>query len=128
MSRWRYFQNNPSGRNVGDCAVRAISAALDVDWETAYALIAANGFQMNDVMSSNSVWGSVLRQHGFYRHSIPNRCPDCYTMEDFARDHQKGVYVVGTGNHVATVKDGMIFDSWDSSKEIPVYFWGLEPA
>jgi hypothetical protein len=126
VSRWRKFQNNPSGRNVGDCSVRAVSVALDVSWEAAYALIAANGFQMNDVMSSNSVWGSVLRQHGFYRHAIPNTCPDCFTIEDFAIEHPRGVYVVGTGNHVVTVKDGEIWDSWDSSKEIPVYYWSME--
>lgn len=126
MNRWRKFLNNPSGRNVGDCSVRAISVALDVSWEAAYALIAANGFQMNDVMSSNSVWGSVLRQHGFYRHAIPNTCPDCFTIEDFAMEHPIGVYVVGTGNHVVTVKDGEIWDSWDSSKEIPVYYWSKD--
>ena len=123
MSRWRYFLNNPAGRNVGDCAVRAVSVALGVDWETAYALIANAGFLMNDVISSNSVWGAVLRQHGFKRHILPNSCPDCYSLEQFAKDHPKGVYVVGTGNHVATVKDGEIWDSWDSSQEIPQYFW-----
>lgn len=126
MSRWRRFNNNPSGRSVGDCSIRALSVALDVDWETAYALAALNGYLMNDVISSNSVWGSVLRQNGFYRHSIQNTCPDCYTVEDFARDHPHGVYVVGTGNHVATIRDGMIFDSWDSSREIPQYYWTKE--
>ncbi len=126
MGRWKRFQNNPAGRNVGDCSVRAVSVALGIDWETAYALIAANGFQMNDVMSSNSVWGSVLRQHGFYRHAIPNTCPDCYTMERFAEDHPEGVYVVGTGNHVATILDGWIMDAWDSSMEVPVFYWQKE--
>ena len=126
VSRWKRFNNNPSGRSVGDCSIRALSVALDVDWETAYALAALNGYLMNDVISSNSVWGSVLRQNGFYRYSIQNTCPDCYTMEDFARDHPRGVYVVGTGNHVATIRDGMIFDSWDSSREIPQYYWTKE--
>lgn len=123
MSRWKRFNNNPSGRSVGDCSIRALSVALGIDWETAYALVALNGYLMNDVISSNSVWGSVLRQNGFYRHSIPNTCPDCYTLERFAEDHPIGVYVVGTGNHVATVKDGLIWDSWDSSNEIPIYYW-----
>jgi len=128
VSRWRYFLNNPSGRNVGDCSIRAVSVALGIDWETAYALIANAGFLMNDVISSNSVWGAVLRQHGFKRHILPNSCPDCYSLEQFAEDHPKGVYVVGTGNHVATVKDGEIWDSWDSSNEIPIYFWSLDSA
>ena len=123
MSRWKPFQNNPAGRNVGDCSVRAVSVALGVDWETAFAMIAANAFQMGDVISANSSWGSVLRQHGFKRYIIPNTCPDCYTAEQFAEDHPDGIYVLGFGNHTATVKDGMIWDSWDSSKEIPVYYW-----
>ena len=123
MSRWKYFNPNPSGRNVGDCSIRAVSAALVVDWETAYAMIAKAGFNMNDVISSNSVWGAVLRMNGFYRHILPNTCPDCYTIEEFAEDHPKGTFVVGTGNHVVTVKNGEIWDSWDSSMEIPIYYW-----
>lgn len=123
MSRWRMFNPNPVNRNVGDCAIRAVAAALDVDWEMAFAMIADNAFQMGDMPSSNAVWGSVLRQHGFKRSVIPNSCPDCYTAEQFAADHPHGTYVLGFGNHVATVKDGVILDSWDSSQEIPQYYW-----
>ena len=120
---WKRFLNNPTGRNVGDCAVRAISKALDIDWETAYLLIAKAGYDMGDMPSSDSVWGAVLRQHGFYRSSIPNKCPECYTAEDFAKDNPRGTFVLGFGGHVATIKDGTLFDSWDSSQEIPVYVW-----
>ena len=120
---WIEFLNNPTGRRVGDCAVRAVSVALGIDWETAYALIAANGYRMGDMPSSDSVWGAVLRQNGFYRKTIPDTCPDCYTAEDFCEDNPKGVFVLGFGGHVATVVDGNIYDSWDSSKEIPTYVW-----
>ena len=123
MSRWRYFNENPTGRNVGDCSIRAVSVALGIDWESAFSLIAEAAFNMGDMPSSNSVWGAVLRQHGFYRTAIPNTCPDCYTAEQFAKDHPHGVFVLGFGNHVATVRDGFIYDSWDSSQEIPQYFW-----
>ena len=120
---WIRFNNNPTGRNVGDCAVRAVSVALGTDWETAFLMLIANGYQMGDMPSSDSVWGSVLRQNGFYRKAIPNSCPDCYTAEDFCRDCPEGVFVLGFGGHVATVKDGDLYDSWDSSKEIPAYVW-----
>ena len=123
MSRWVRFNPNPAGRSVGDCAVRAIAAALGVDWETAYTMIADAGYKMADMPSSNSVWGAVLRQNGFYRYMLPNTCPDCYTLEDFAEDHPKGVYVVGTGNHVVTIRDGMLLDSWNSLAEIPQFYW-----
>jgi len=123
MNVWVYYNPSPAGRNVGDCSIRAVAKALDTDWETAYALIASAGYLMNDVPSANSVWGSVLRRNGFNRSVIPTTCPDCYDAEDFAREHPRGTYVLGFGNHVATVKDGKLYDSWDSSKEIPQYYW-----
>lgn len=120
---WIQYNPNPTGRNVGDCAVRAVSVALGLDWKAAYDLIADAGYSMGDMPSSDSVWGAVLRQHGFYRKAIPNTCPDCYTAEDFSHDHPRGVYVLGFGGHVATIVDGNLYDSWDSSNEIPVYYW-----
>lgn len=124
---WQEFNNNPTGRRgIGDCSVRAVSVALGISWEQAYILIAAAGFSMGDVISSNSVWGAVLRQHGFTRYNLPQTCPDCYTFEDFARDHPKGIYILGTGTHVACVRDGVIMDAWNSSNEIPQYYWHKE--
>ena len=117
------YNPNPAGRRVGDCAVRAIAAALGVDWERAFELIAEAAYRMADMPSSDSVWGAVLRQHGFYRAAIPNTCPECYTADAFARDHPHGTFVLGFGGHVATVVDGHILDSWDSSNEIPQYYW-----
>ena len=72
------FQNNPVGRRVGDCAVRAVSKALNMGWEAAYIALVINGLQMGDMPSSNSVIGSVLRQHGFRRKNLPDECPDCF--------------------------------------------------
>ena len=123
MSIWYEWNPNPAGRRVGDCAVRAIAAALGTDWETAYDLVAEAGYNMADMPSSDGVWGAVLRQHGFYRTSLPASCPDCYTAADFAREHPRGVFVLGFGGHTATVRDGRIWDAWDSSNEIPQFVW-----
>ena len=117
------YNPNPVGRKVGDCAVRAIAKALRTDWETAYAMIALNGYNMGDMPSSDSVWGAVLRQNDFYKKAVPNSCPDCYTVSDFCYDHPYGTFVLGFGGHVATVVDGDLYDSWDSSNEIPIYYW-----
>lgn len=120
---WIYYNPNPTERSVEDCAVRAVAKALNVSWERAYVLIVKAGYNMGDMPHSNSVWGSVLRQHGFYRSIIPNTCPDCYTAEDFCKEHPHGVFVLGFNTHVATVVDGNIYDSFDSSKLIPQYYW-----
>lgn len=120
---WIKYNPNPTGRSVGDCSVRAIAKALKIDWETAYLLITKNGYLMGDMPSSDSVWGAVLRQNGFSRYSIPNMCPECYTADDFCEDNPIGTYVLGFGGHVATVVDGDLYDSWDSSNEIPQFYW-----
>lgn len=120
---WKEYNPNPTGRKTGDCAVRAIAKALDTDWETAYALIAMNGFAMGDMPNENSVFGATLRKNGFYKTAVPNTCPDCYTAEDFAEDNPEGTFVLGFGTHVATIVDGDIYDMWDSSTLIPMYVW-----
>lgn len=117
------YNPNPAGRSVGDCAVRAVAKALDVDWESAYAMISLNGFLMSDMPSSNATWGATLKQNGFYMKSVPNNYPQDYTAKDFCCEHKNGVYVLGFGNHVATAIDGKLFDSWDSSNEILMYVW-----
>jgi hypothetical protein len=120
---YRYFNPNPCGRAVGDCAVRAISAALGLDWDQAKDLLAEFSKNMCDMDSSDQVWGAILRANGFYKRTLPDYCPMCYTAEDFCRDNPYGIYVLSFSKHVATVIDGVLYDSWDSSNEIPVYFW-----
>ena len=120
---WERYQPNPAGRNVGDCAVRAIAKALETDWDTAYARLVIAGFQLKDLPSADSVWGAVLRQAGFSREAIPNTCPDCYTAAEFASEHPTGTFVLAFGGHVATVKDGDLYDSWDSSDCVPQYYF-----
>ena len=118
-----YYNPNPVAARVGDCAVRAISKVLNISWEDAYAKLAVNAFRMGDMPSSNAVIASVLRMNGFYRENLPNFCPDCYTVADFARNNPVGTYVLGTGQHVVAIVDGDWFDSWDSRDEVPQYFW-----
>ena len=120
---WIEYNANPVSNRVEDCAVRAVAVALDVSWDDAFDMIAHNAKQMGTMMHSNAAWGSVLRQHGFIREAVPNSCPDCYTAYDFCIDHPKGVYVLGFGSHVATVINGNLIDTWNSSFEIPQFYW-----
>lgn len=121
---WVQYDPNPvRSDGVGDCSVRAIAKALDIPWGAAHARLALNSFLMGDVMSSDIVWGSILRKEGYSRQTIPDTCPDCYTIQDFCRDHPKGTFVLKSAGHVATVIDGNLYDSWNSEMNVPVYFW-----
>lgn len=120
---WRYYNPNPCGRNEPDCAVRALCAALDIDWDTAHKMLCDMSRDMCTIPNSDAAWGAVLRQHGFYRYNLPETCQDCYTFEDFAQDHPQGVFVLGTGTHVATVRDGILYDAWNSQREPIDFVW-----
>ena len=75
MNTYRYFNPNPVAANTRDCVIRAICAALDMKWDDAFDLIAERAKQMGQTMDDNAVYGSILRQCGFFRAIIPNRRP-----------------------------------------------------
>lgn len=123
---YKNYNANPTNKHVGDCTVRALSKALDCCWEKAYAGLIVEGYLYYDMPSANLVWGSYLRKNGFKRKSIPDDCPDCYTVLDFCKDYPEGVYVLALDRHVVCVIDGDYYDTWDSGKEIPLYYWTKE--
>lgn len=122
---WIEFNNNPYNKRVGDCVIRAISKVLNQRWEDTYIDLCIQGFMMGDLASSNSVWSAYLKHKGFKRHTIED-CPDCYSVDDFCREHQNGVYVIGTGSHAVAVVDGCYYDAWQSGQETPVYYFEKE--
>lgn len=114
-----YYNENPAGRNVGDCTVRAISKALDCDWLTAYLGLCIEGAVVGDMPSANAVWGSFLDRRGFDRALTP----DGITVEEFADDNPRGVFILALSGHVVCIVDGVLYDSWDSRNEIVIFYW-----
>ena len=118
------YNPNPEAYRTDDCTVRALTKALNMSWDEAYDTLADHGRENGDMMHKNWVWGSLLMESGFNRAAIPNTCPLCYTVSDFAHDHPYGTYVLGTGEHAVSVIDGNWYDSFDSGDLIPIiYYW-----
>lgn len=123
MSYYKPYNPNPNGNRVGDCTIRALSKATGKDWERIYAEVSALGFALRDMPSANHVWGACLRRNGFERHIIDDKGQDIYTVNDFCRDNPQGTYVLAIDGHVVCVVDGFYYDTWDSGREIPIYYW-----
>lgn len=119
---WKYYNPNPRSNLVGDCVIRALSLALNQDWDETYLRVTAKGYELKDMPSSNTIWTAYLKSKGFKAYIIPNECPICYTVKEFCRDNSKGLFVLATGAHVITCIDGDYYDTWDSGSEIPIYF------
>lgn len=123
MAMYEYYNPNPNGKTVSDCVIRAISKALKQSWEETYIELSLQGYLMADLLNSNAVWSAYLKNKGFIRDVVSNDCPECYTIEDFAREHPNGTFIVGTGTHAVAVVDGTIYDAWHSENEQPIYFY-----
>ena len=81
---------------------------------------------MCDMPSADHVWGAYLHAKGYKRGTLPDTCPDCYTINAFCDDHPTGRYVVSLPGHVVAVIGGIYFDTWDSGNEVPTYYWFKE--
>lgn len=113
------YNPNPTGKNVGDCTVRAISKALGQNWMTTYLGLCIEGALLGDMPSANATWGAYLRRHGFRR----GLAEEDITVEEFADTHPDGVYLLALSAHVVCIIDGVLYDTWPSGNEIALYYW-----
>lgn len=117
--RYSWHNENPLNRNVGDCTVRAISTALNQDWDTTYIGLCLEGYLLKDMPSSNEVWRRYLSRFGLHRRPAPTHT----TVNEFTRTHPKGTYLLGLNSHVVCVIDGTLYDTWDSGEKEVLYYW-----
>ena len=118
-----HYNPNPDHRRTGDCIIRAVTKVTGKSWENVFIELAIEAFLLHAMPSENDVLGEYLYNLGFDKYIIPNSCPRCYTVRDFAYDHPYGKFILGTGSHVIAVVDGNYYDSWDSGDEVPLFYW-----
>jgi hypothetical protein len=134
MSFIRY-NNNPDHIDVGDCVIRAISTALELDWYEVHDDLCSLSRDMSDMPSSNRVWKKYLRDWGLKEYTVETECPYCLTVRDFCKLHSNGRYIVSTcdyatanqiivvGSHLIPIIMGNYIDSWDSGSDIPLSYF-----
>lgn len=120
---WVKVNPNPRKKRVGDCVIRAISVATGMTWRQVYAALCMVGYDELDMPSSNEVWGLYLYLLGFDPFVLPDACPECVTVREFARHFPVGTYIVGTGDHAVAIIDGDWFDTFNSASLVPKYFF-----
>ena len=121
---YKFYCNNPSGNlQAGDCVIRAICKVTGDTWEKIYTELSVEGYELRDWGNANHVWDIYLRKQGFKRFACPDDCPFCYSVNDFANEHNKGSFIVATGTHAVAVVDGDYYDTWDSGNINPIYYY-----
>ena len=123
---YKYAQINPSGRNTDDCLIRTIAIIFGISWEKAYTDLCNYGLLIHDMPNKDTTLSLYLKERGFKRYTLPNDCPACTTIREFAEDHPYGDYIFLTSNHAVPLINGNYYDTSDSGNEILSYYWVKE--
>lgn len=115
---FQYYNPNPKGRAVEDCSIRALARATGKSWDDIYLILMAEGFKQCDMPSSNSVWGAYLESRGYRK-----KTADGETVAEFSESHPGGTYILALSGHVACLKDGTLYDTWNPCRETVIYYF-----
>ena len=131
MKYYEYTNPHPeSKKNLGDCVYRALSIATGKDWLTIYDELSALGREMLAPPNDTTVYSAYLDK-------IAERVPAIVkkkrvTANNLARlqqqsiDEHDSVHVIRTAHHLATVRDGKLRDTWDSSDKAGYIIWKIK--
>ena len=120
----KYYNPNPLKKETGDCVVRAICKATGKDWDTVYWELFEIGLELKVMPNMDEAWKEYLNRAGFIYHPIKvTKGSKRPKVDEFARSHKEGTYVLRVANHIVTCQDGFYYDIWDSgSKALYGYY------
>lgn len=126
--RFVYFQPNQMDLkdNYGDCQIRALAKAFNVSWVEAFKMEIPYclKYQCNNIFDvDTNVRHQILAELGFSYHGVSVRSGKSRpTVDEFAKDHPTGTFILKVAHHVVAVVDGKYYDTWDSGSR-PLYGW-----
>lgn len=116
--RYSYYNNNPYGRHVNDCTVRAIALATRRPWEEVFNELS------NYARDEGITFSEVEFINDYLSNLYPRYCQDSVnkviTVGDFADLELPGRWLVTMSGHITCVIDGTIYDVFDPSNR---YIW-----
>lgn len=121
---FEFYNANPKGKRTTDCVVRAICTALDQPYEQTVRELVDLWLKTGYEMSETKGFGKYLESKGWKKQKQPRK-PDNtkYTGKEFVKIF-KGTCVANIGgHHVACIKDGKVFDIWDSTGGCVGNYW-----
>lgn len=121
---FEYYNTNPKGKLTTDCVARAISTALEQTWEYTVIDLAQFAIETGYDTHDPKGYGKYLESKGWTKQKQPRKANNNkYTGKEFCKIF-KGTCVANIGGgHVVCVRDGKVFDTWDSTEYTIGNYW-----
>lgn len=119
---YQYYNNNPLGRHVNDCSVRAIALATDESWDNTYKILSDYARHQGITFSEIEFIDEYLDKR-FQKYCLPQNS-SLFTLKDFLSLSLKGRWLITMANHITCAIDGVCYDTFDPSDRLIwcVYF------
>ena len=121
MSNFVFYNPNPNQKykkdgtpmrwHGTDCTVRSLAKVLSCSWETSFKILCDVGLKLKMTFDDIKVLDKTYTQIGGVRYTFGRT--QLPTVNQFIKAHPKGTYIVNISRHVACVKDGKLYDTWD---------------
>lgn len=126
--RFVYYQPNKMDKKdrYGDCTIRALSKALDMNWIDTYmkTVPICIKYQTPNIFNlPHKLEAEAMNDLGFTYHGVSvKKGMTRPTVYSFAKDHPDGVYILNVANHEVACVDGEYYDTWDCGGK-SLYGW-----
>lgn len=106
------YNANPENKNIGDCSIRAICTATPLTYQQAKKLLETKVFE------SGAAWNTVKNITAALADlGIEVKAASRETVNSFTKHcDNSSSYVVFVAKHAVAVVNGVIYDTWDSSR------------
>jgi hypothetical protein len=124
LGAYRYYNENPKNRRTDDCVVRAISTATGQTWDDTLMGLTKCALKHKYMIHCPELYGKYLEELGWVKQKQPRKSDNKrYRASEFVETF-RGVAVAHLGTqHVACIKDGQVWDIWNSSNEVVGNYW-----
>lgn len=121
---FKYYNANSKNKHTTDCVVRAICTALEQSYEQTINELVALWLETGYDIAEARCFGKYLELKGWIKQKQPRKVDNTkYTGKEFVKTF-KGVCVANIGgNHTVCIKDGKVFDIWDSTDGCIGNYW-----
>ena len=121
---YRYHNENPKGRRTDDCVIRAIATATGQTWDDTLRGLTECAIKHKYMINCPDLYGKYLKELGWEKQKQPRKRDNKrYRAYEFVKNFD-GIAVANIGTqHVACIKNGQVWDIWDSSNEVVGNYW-----